>query len=188
MQHESAKRTALEQNLHAQLLLQSETMMAMELKLLRLEAQVERRREVAPVTTRLSSQQQLQRASIPSPVVRSLPAPPTPETRQQLSIRPRTTCLSQQQQHAQNSSNNNTNSINNNNNITEQLTNAAVHSSGARSTTESSVEDNRKDNGGSQQSSKLLRPCILWFVTATVYCALLELTNSPHFATCTFLW
>jgi hypothetical protein len=43
LQQESAKRTDLEQRLHSQLLLQSETMVAMELKLLRLEAKVERR-------------------------------------------------------------------------------------------------------------------------------------------------
>jgi hypothetical protein len=43
MQHESAKRIALEQRLHSQLLLQNETMVAMELKLLRLESKVERR-------------------------------------------------------------------------------------------------------------------------------------------------
>ena len=45
LQQESAKRTALEARFHAQLLLQSENMVAMELKLLRLEAMVERRRE-----------------------------------------------------------------------------------------------------------------------------------------------
>jgi hypothetical protein len=43
MQHESAKRIALEQRLHSQLLLQNETMVAMELKLIRLESKVERR-------------------------------------------------------------------------------------------------------------------------------------------------
>jgi hypothetical protein len=43
MQHESAKRIALEKRLNSQLLLQNETMVAMELKLLRLESKVERR-------------------------------------------------------------------------------------------------------------------------------------------------
>jgi hypothetical protein len=42
LQHESSKRLASEQRLHSQLLLQSETMVVMELKLLRLEAKVER--------------------------------------------------------------------------------------------------------------------------------------------------
>ena len=41
MQNESSKRSALESRLHAQLLLQSEAMVAMEMKLLRLEAKVE---------------------------------------------------------------------------------------------------------------------------------------------------
>jgi len=45
LQQESAKRTALEQRLHAQLLLQNESMIAMELKLMRLEAKVERREQ-----------------------------------------------------------------------------------------------------------------------------------------------
>jgi hypothetical protein len=58
LQLESAKRLALEQRLHSQLLLQSETMVAMELKLLRLEAKVERseaakrQRQHVPTTTR----------------------------------------------------------------------------------------------------------------------------------------
>jgi hypothetical protein len=43
MQQESAKRTALEQRLYFNLSAQSETMVGMELKLLRLEAKVERR-------------------------------------------------------------------------------------------------------------------------------------------------
>lgn len=43
IQQETTKRMSLEQRLHSQLLLQSETMVAMELKLLRLEAKVERR-------------------------------------------------------------------------------------------------------------------------------------------------
>lgn len=43
LQQESTKRSALEQRLHSQLLLQNEFMVAMELKLMRLEAKVERR-------------------------------------------------------------------------------------------------------------------------------------------------
>ena len=43
LQQESAKRSALEQRMHSQLLLQAETMIAMEVKLLRLEAKVEKR-------------------------------------------------------------------------------------------------------------------------------------------------
>jgi hypothetical protein len=43
MQQESIKRTALEQRLYSNILEQSETMVAMELKLLRLEAKLERR-------------------------------------------------------------------------------------------------------------------------------------------------
>jgi hypothetical protein len=43
MQQESTKRAVMEQRLHSQLLLQNESMVAMELKLLRLEAKVERR-------------------------------------------------------------------------------------------------------------------------------------------------
>ena len=56
MQQESAKRSALEQRLHAHLLLQNETMVAMELKLLRLEAKVERRE---------AAQRQQQRVATP---------------------------------------------------------------------------------------------------------------------------
>uniref|UniRef100_A0A7S1Y5W4 Uncharacterized protein n=1 Tax=Grammatophora oceanica TaxID=210454 RepID=A0A7S1Y5W4_9STRA len=53
LQQESAKRTAVEGRLHAQLLMQSESMIALELKLLKLESKVERReREL----TRTSSQ------------------------------------------------------------------------------------------------------------------------------------
>jgi type IV secretory pathway VirB10-like protein len=126
-------------------------MMAMELKLLRLEARLERRPEATPTTGRLSSQ----RASILSPAVRSPPAPPTPETLQQPSIRPRSTYPNQQHQkrQAQNS--------NNNNNVTEQVTPAAELSSRARlvlgvtagSSTGVEGED-REDDVGSQQSSK----------------------------------
>jgi len=43
LQHESAKRSTLEARMHSQLLLQAETMVAMEVKLLRLEAKVEKR-------------------------------------------------------------------------------------------------------------------------------------------------
>ena len=56
MQQESAKRSALEQRLHSHLLLQNETMVAMELKLLRLEAKVERRE---------AAQRQQQRVATP---------------------------------------------------------------------------------------------------------------------------
>jgi hypothetical protein len=54
LQQESAKRSALEHRLHSQLLLQNEFMVAMELKLLRLEAKVERRE----AALRLQQQQQ----------------------------------------------------------------------------------------------------------------------------------
>mmetsp|Transcript_12442 Transcript_12442/g.17372 ORF Transcript_12442/g.17372 Transcript_12442/m.17372 type:complete len:597 (-) Transcript_12442:149-1939(-) len=47
LQQESAKRTALEGRLHSQLLMQSETMVAMELKLLKLEAKLERKEAAA---------------------------------------------------------------------------------------------------------------------------------------------
>jgi hypothetical protein len=56
MQQESAKRTSLEQRLHSHLLLQNETMVAMELKLLRLEAKADRRE---------AAQRQQQRVATP---------------------------------------------------------------------------------------------------------------------------
>lgn len=56
MHQESAKRNALEQRLHSQMLLQNERMVAMELKLLRLEAKVERRE--ASIRQQQNQQQQ----------------------------------------------------------------------------------------------------------------------------------
>jgi hypothetical protein len=57
MQQESARRNALEHRLHSQLLLQNEHMVAMELKLLRLEAKVERREAVIRQQTYYQQQQ-----------------------------------------------------------------------------------------------------------------------------------
>jgi hypothetical protein len=64
IQQESNKRiSSLENRLHAQLLLQSETMVAMELKLLRLESKVERRESMI-----LSQQQQQRRRTYSYPL------------------------------------------------------------------------------------------------------------------------
>jgi hypothetical protein len=157
LQQESAKRTALEQNLHAQLLLQSETMMAMELKLLRLEARVKRRPEAAtPTTGRLTSQ----RASIPSPAVRSPPAPPTPETLQQQSIRPRTTYPNPQPQQKQQAQNSN---IHNIDNVTELLSGSRlVPRVSAGSLAGGEGEDREGDVGSQQSSTFKTLPCNLF--------------------------
>ena len=58
LQQESHKRSALEQRLHSQLLLQNEFMVAMELKLMRLEAKVERREALLRQQQQQQQQQQ----------------------------------------------------------------------------------------------------------------------------------
>ena len=65
MQQESARRTALEHRFHSQLLLQNEYMVAMELKLLRLEAKVERRESaIRQQFYQQQQQQQLQQQQL----------------------------------------------------------------------------------------------------------------------------
>ena len=69
LQQESAKRTAMEGRLHSHILLQSETMVAMELKLLRLEAKVKHCGESAQRTNRSSTAMKETARPMPSNVL-----------------------------------------------------------------------------------------------------------------------
>lgn len=72
VQQESVKRTALEQRLHSHLLLQNEIMVAMELKLMRLEAKVERREST-------QRQQRLPTPRINAPIFQTIDEVPANE-------------------------------------------------------------------------------------------------------------